>query len=141
MDEILASIRKIVSDDVPTAKAGGRASAAKPAEAAAGSSASPRQQKAPAVAQAEAAGATAKNSPGVPDPAVTAALVSPAVRAEAAASFATLGQAVFNKNARTVEDVMQDLLRPMLQSWLDAHLPGLVERLVRQEIERISGRS
>ena len=29
----------------------------------------------------------------------------------------------------------------MLKDWLDAHLPGLVERLVRAEIERVISRS
>jgi cell pole-organizing protein PopZ len=30
------------------------------------------------------------------------------------------------------------MLRPMLKVWLDDNLPGLVERLVRAEIERVS---
>ena len=33
-----------------------------------------------------------------------------------------------------------DLLKGMLRSWLDAHLPGLVEKLVREEIERVARR-
>ena len=39
----------------------------------------------------------------------------------------------------TLSDVVKSLLRPMLQSWLDEHLPNLVERLVQQEIARIAG--
>jgi cell pole-organizing protein PopZ len=45
---------------------------------------------------------------------------------------------ILNKNARTVEDLIQDMLRPMLQTWLDDNLPALVERLVRAEIERVA---
>jgi cell pole-organizing protein PopZ len=30
------------------------------------------------------------------------------------------------------------MLRPMLKAWLDDNLPGIVERLVRQEIERMA---
>src|SRR5262252_7417694 len=40
---------------------------------------------------------------------------------------------------RTLEDVVRDLLRPLLQAWLDEHLPGIVERLVREEIARVVG--
>ncbi|MHB1303587.1 MAG: DUF2497 domain-containing protein [Acidiphilium sp.] len=40
----------------------------------------------------------------------------------------------------TVEDLVRAELRPLLKSWLDAHLPGLVERIVRAEIERLVGR-
>ena len=41
---------------------------------------------------------------------------------------------------RTIEDMTQDLLRGMLRSWLDAHLPSLVEKLVREEIDRVARR-
>jgi cell pole-organizing protein PopZ len=33
---------------------------------------------------------------------------------------------------------VREMLRPMLKGWLDDNLPGLVERLVRAEIERVS---
>ena len=54
------------------------------------------------------------------------------------AAFDNLAMTILNKNARTVEDLIQDMLRPMLRSWLDQNLPSLVERLVRAEIERVS---
>jgi hypothetical protein len=38
---------------------------------------------------------------------------------------------------RTLEELVRDMLRPMLQSWLDANLPDMVERLVREEIGRM----
>jgi hypothetical protein len=41
-------------------------------------------------------------------------------------------------STRSVEDLVQDMLRPMLKTWLDDNLPSLVERLVRAEIERVS---
>lgn len=57
-------------------------------------------------------------------------------------AFNSLAQTVLVQNARTLEDLVREMLRPMLKSWLDDNLPGLVERLVRAEIERVSrGRS
>jgi uncharacterized protein len=38
---------------------------------------------------------------------------------------------------RTLEELIRDMLRPMLQSWLDANLPEMVERLVREEMARM----
>jgi cell pole-organizing protein PopZ len=42
------------------------------------------------------------------------------------------------QNSRSVEDLVKEMLRPMLTKWLDDNLPGLVERLVRAEIERVA---
>jgi len=53
-------------------------------------------------------------------------------------AFNTLAHTVLSNNARTLEDLVKEMLRPMLKSWLDDNLPGLVERLVRAEIERVS---
>lgn len=39
---------------------------------------------------------------------------------------------------RSLEDVVAELLRPMLRGWLDDHLPGIVEKLVKAEIERVA---
>jgi len=44
---------------------------------------------------------------------------------------------VLSNNARTLEDLVKEMLRPMLKSWLDDNLPGLVERIVKAEIERV----
>lgn len=41
---------------------------------------------------------------------------------------------------RSVEDLTRELLRGMLKQWLDENLPSLVERLVREEIERVARR-
>jgi cell pole-organizing protein PopZ len=40
----------------------------------------------------------------------------------------------------TIEDLVRAELRPLLKQWLDTNLPGMVERLVRAEIERVVGR-
>jgi cell pole-organizing protein PopZ len=53
-------------------------------------------------------------------------------------AFASLTHTVLSQNARTLDDLVKDMLRPMLKAWLDDNLPGLVERLVRAEIERVS---
>ena len=55
-----------------------------------------------------------------------------------AGSFAALETAVFGPGGRTVEDITKELLRPMLKQWLDDNLPPLVERLVAEEIQRVS---
>ena len=53
-------------------------------------------------------------------------------------AFGALTSTVMNNNARTVDDLVKEMLRPMLKSWLDDNLPRLVERLVKAEIERVS---
>jgi len=65
-------------------------------------------------------------------------LVSSATTAAVDSAFNTLAQTVLVQNARTLEDLVREMLRPMLKTWLDDNLPGLVERLVRAEIERVS---
>ena len=66
------------------------------------------------------------------------ALVSSATAAAVDSAFNSLAQTVLGTNARTLEDLVKEMLRPMLKSWLDDNLPGLVERIVRDEIERVS---
>jgi cell pole-organizing protein PopZ len=41
-------------------------------------------------------------------------------------------------NARTIEDIIAEILAPILQGWLDDNLPELVERAVQEEIQRVS---
>lgn len=43
--------------------------------------------------------------------------------------------------SRTLEDMVLELMRPMLKDWLDKNLPATVERLVQKEVERISRRA
>ena len=65
-------------------------------------------------------------------------LISKDTSAAINSAFNTLAQTVLVQNARTLEDLVREMLRPMLKAWLDDNLPGMVERLVRAEIERVS---
>ncbi len=65
-------------------------------------------------------------------------LLSPAVDAAVATAFRSLGDLVLPQQERTVEDLVKEILRPMLKEWLDQNLAGIVERLVRAEIERVT---
>ena len=65
-------------------------------------------------------------------------LISAATSAAVDSAFNTLAQTVLVQNGRTLEDLVREMLRPMLKTWLDDNLPGMVERLVRAEIERVS---
>jgi cell pole-organizing protein PopZ len=65
-------------------------------------------------------------------------LISPMTDASVGNAFNLLAHTVLTNNARTLEDIVQDMLRPMLKAWLDDNLPVVVERLVRAEIERVS---
>jgi cell pole-organizing protein PopZ len=65
-------------------------------------------------------------------------LISAATSAVVDSAFSTLAQTVLVQNGRTLEDLVREMLRPMLKTWLDDNLPSLVERLVRAEIERVS---
>jgi cell pole-organizing protein PopZ len=53
-------------------------------------------------------------------------------------AFNTLAHTVLSNKARTLEDLVKKMLRPMLKSWPHDDLPGMVERLVKAEIERVS---
>lgn len=53
------------------------------------------------------------------------------------AAFQDLNHAVHSEPRRSFDDIASEILRPMLQNWLDTNLPSLVERLVREEIERV----
>ena len=76
-------------------------------------------------------------------------IVSAATSGAAAAAFAQLGALPRERRnepelplggaRRTLEEIVREMLRPLLQAWLDDHLPGIVERLVREEIARVVG--
>src|SRR5215472_3217810 len=78
-------------------------------------------------------------------------IVSTATSGAAAAAFAQLGalprdsrrqgELQLGSAERTLEAIVREMLRPMLQAWLDEHLPGIVERLVREEIAQVVGES
>ena len=76
-------------------------------------------------------------------------ILSSAMSGAAAAAFAQLGALPRERRRegdlslggvdRTLEGIVRDILRPLLQTWLDENLPGIVERLVREEIARVVG--
>src|SRR5947209_11849218 len=67
-----------------------------------------------------------------------AAILSRTTVSAVESAFNTLAHTVLSNNARTLEDLVKEMLRPMLKSWLDDNLPGMVERIVKLEIERVS---
>jgi cell pole-organizing protein PopZ len=73
-----------------------------------------------------------------PDDTGDDALISAATTAAVDAAFNALAQSVPVQNGRTLEELVRELLRPMLKAWLDDNLPRMVDRLVRAEIERVS---
>jgi cell pole-organizing protein PopZ len=80
----------------------------------------------------------------VPEPEVeeeapnAVSLISADAGQQVARSFQDLAVAVDQAERRSHDEIAAELLRPMLQEWLDENLPTLVERLVREEIERVA---
>jgi uncharacterized protein len=87
-----------------------------------------------AVLPEESAASTPKRSSAPSGESLLAAEASRAV----SASFGSLANTILAANARTLDDLVQEMLRPMLKDWLDTNLPAVVERLVQAEIERVS---
>ena len=71
-------------------------------------------------------------------PSADSPLLSTAASAAVHSAFGSLAHSVLAQNPRTLEDLVKEMLRPMLKAWLDDNLPVMVERLVRAEIERVS---
>jgi hypothetical protein len=80
----------------------------------------------------------AGGEPASPAVGVEPRLVSAATDASVASAFNALVATRFVQNSDAIAALTRELLRPMLTAWLDAHLPALVERLVRAEIERVA---
>lgn len=81
-----------------------------------------------------------------PAPEPASGLIAPDVAAAATASVGALLRTLTERGAQisrggpTLEDMVREEMRPLLKEWLDTNLPGLVERLVRAEIERLVNR-
>ncbi|WAP69670.1 PopZ family protein [Jiella pelagia] len=69
---------------------------------------------------------------------VAHALISRESGERVAASFSELAAAIRDEHLRDADQVVREVVRPMLQEWLDENLPRLVENLVREEIERVA---
>jgi cell pole-organizing protein PopZ len=65
-------------------------------------------------------------------------IISPLASRQVAAAFGELSEAFAARSKKTFDEMAEQMLRPMLQEWLDNNLPVLVERLVREEIERVA---
>jgi uncharacterized protein len=66
-------------------------------------------------------------------------LVSEPIASAAAAAFGQLSEAIaMPPGGHTLEDVVRELLRPLLRAWLDENLPRIVEAKVAEEVERIA---
>lgn len=76
--------------------------------------------------------------PSPPPAAFDRNLISSNTSAAVDSAFNSLAHTVLVQNARTLEDLVREMLRPMLKAWLDDNLPSMVERIVRAEIERVS---
>jgi uncharacterized protein len=176
MEEILASIRRIISDDQEGLNGPLSTGAAEPFDVAAGSAEHEDRQPEPARAIETESG---DYNPTIRFPANSAvpiskreelheALVTPietandaswehrgdispkeqptnagtllsdAVSASLSDAFGRLEPNPQAAGPQTFEDVVKDMLRPMLKTWLDENLPPLVERLIQAEIERIT---
>jgi cell pole-organizing protein PopZ len=72
-------------------------------------------------------------------------LVSEPVANAAASAFGDLvGQMLVSSRStegKTLEDIVRELMKPMLREWLDANLRSIVEAKVADEVERISSRA
>ncbi|MGN6422948.1 MAG: DUF2497 domain-containing protein [Asticcacaulis sp.] len=91
-------------------------------------------EPAPAPAPQSAPVAAAPRGPG--------GLVSETTETAALSSFTALTSSLLVPvSDRTLEDVVRDMLKPMLQAWLDQNLPAIVEEQVRNEVERIARQS
>jgi uncharacterized protein len=66
------------------------------------------------------------------------ALLSPETDQAVTSAFAALSAELAARTAELADGMVREMLRPMLKAWLDENLPGIVERLVRAEIERLA---
>lgn len=175
MEEILSSIRRIISDDNDPA-AGGNAPAKNPApdvtpdEGAEISAQAPSEEVLELTQVVNDDGSVTEIDPQIEDEIMFDELVAelepeialpeapeqpePAAVAfdepimsdvAARATVAALNQLVIEMpkhiglgKGLTLEDITKELLRPLLKEWLDTNLPSIVERLVQEEIIRVS---
>ncbi|MCX7384195.1 MAG: DUF2497 domain-containing protein [Alphaproteobacteria bacterium] len=159
MEDILASIRRILSEDEPAA--GAPAVAGSPSEDVVALDASMMVEEPPAPATPMATPVTP--IPVMPAP-VAAPPAAPIVRPTASASAGLLApeteaavassmggllrtliaereQVAVYRGGPTLEDLVREEVRALLKHWLDTNLQPIVERQVRAEIERVVNRA
>jgi uncharacterized protein len=146
MEDILASIRRIIADDQAlfAGSGGSHADALQtldPEVEAQDFDAVPAyglRQEVEAESLALHPEAASQSAAKRPNGASPSRLVSSATEDSIAAAFHALVASRFAQNSDAILALTRDALRPMLEAWLDENLPALVERLVRTEIERIA---
>jgi uncharacterized protein len=149
MEEILASIRNIIADDPAKEAASKRQQAMAPMPQIAHPKDTPRSYgdasglpqrsdtNAPTVVwrrpQAIEAEPVAEVNKRCEDP-----LLSPEANEAVALSFGALSADLHVRSAELADSMVRDMIRPMVKAWLDDNLPTMVERLVREEIQRVA---
>jgi cell pole-organizing protein PopZ len=164
MEEILSSIRRIIAeDDGAPALAGAGTPGAAPA--------APDDKEDDDVLELTELvdGPEASGGPTLPPPAAAPppepslatqetmpmsalaadALISPVAASASTQALARLTKAATSDDRKaataasglTVEQLLVDLLTPMLRDWLDTNLPGIVERVVEQEVKKLARRA
>jgi cell pole-organizing protein PopZ len=154
MEDILASIRRILSEDeqAPTVESERPDPGSDDVLVLDSSMMVAEPTPSPPGSAPPAVTASGQPEPGtavaLAEPAADTVLVSPESARAAAASVAGLVATLASerntqthRGGPTVEDLVRAELRPLLKAWLDTHLPPLVERLVRAEIERVVSRT
>jgi hypothetical protein len=142
MEEILASIRRIISEE--SEGQGDKAPADEGVLELTQVVDEPPRAPDPAPATASAEPDVVAPAPA---PTPDERLVSDLAASLAGSKFTALARAAEPdplagiRGGQTVEQIVIDLLRPMLKDWLDANLPTIVERLVEREIRYLSRRN
>jgi len=161
MEEILASIRRIISEDEPAAEAPEPEPAPEPMAAEAMpveaeevlelTDPLPEPEPEPVETHGDLEVHEIEPEPEPepvrrPEPVMAAdiydePLVSDPAADQTANSFGHLARSIaMPKAGRTLEDVVGEMLRPLLKAWLDEHLPTIVQAKVEEEVERIARR-
>lgn len=97
--------------------------------------------KAPAVVPAAAALKPAASTAAPKEGERLQRLIAGEAEEALSAAFGRIAALKVSTETKTLDGLVADLLRPLLKEWLDANLPAITERLVKQEIERISAQS
>ena len=149
MEEILASIRNIIADDpardaalkrqqtpAPTPQIVYSKSVTSPHGDAFGLS-QRQDANTPTVVWRRPQAVEAEPAANAVEPS-TEPLLSPEANEAVALSFGALSANLEVRSAELADSMVRDMLRPMVKEWLDDNLPAMVERLVRDEIQRIA---
>lgn len=92
----------------------------------------------PETVEAKVAAVLAEPAVGGEQLAAKPAIISEQAGRQVSAAFGELNDAYAARSRKSFDDIAAEMMRPMLQDWLDNNLPTLVERLVREEIERVA---